>query len=368
MCGLTGYARNPSGVRHAAVLDVFEELLHRTQHRGTHATGVAVSRRKRDPAEVTKRAVPANVFLKSDVWQATRAAVLSGGPVTVLQGHVRWATHDNAHLDAAAHPFTHGEVAGAHNGILSNWKALDAEYGADDKLIVDSQAAFVALNAERDPVTALEKLRGYFALTWTKRGMLYFARAGGAPLSAAYVPEVCALFWNSEQSVLASTLKAAGLTPRWLAELDDKTVYAFQPAHFGQRSTPTKTAFTFTETRRTTATASARPTWKDEWDPYTARMLPAIKKPATAGALTLRELLEEIETLTARVEALEEAVWDDTAEEETIDDSPQLDLLPVPADVCRLCRRGGEEGTLHDTGNGERVHLHCIMSSQSQES
>lgn len=218
MCGLTGVALSPKASHEARTLAglVLNDMLVRTESRGSHATGLAVqSAHKRHLVRVVKKAEPARAFVGRKEYKSALDAIADGFG-TVAIGHTRYATQGAAHLDENAHPFQFGKVTGAHNGIITNWRDIERDLRkrkrkeAERGFRVDSEAAFALLNAETDPVTALEALQGYFALTWLRGGLLHFARTD-APLVVAYVKSLRAMFWNSEEKNVLGALAAAGV-------------------------------------------------------------------------------------------------------------------------------------------------------------
>ncbi len=154
----------------------------------------------------------------------------------VLIGHTRYATHNNAKLDEAAHPFKDGRVVGAHNGMIYNWAKIERELKRKD-MIVDSQAIFALLNVCKDPAKALEYLEGYFALSWTKGKSLFLARSSDAVLSCAYVPKMRTLFWNSESANLIKVLAKHNVGGYELWQTQPDTIYRYDPSLFDEKGT-----------------------------------------------------------------------------------------------------------------------------------
>jgi predicted glutamine amidotransferase len=248
ICGLTGAARHPDAPNLDLTLAIVTLLLKRTEHRGHHATGLAAINSS-NPF-IFKKAVEASKLIASDPYRATIASV---APDTqVLLGHTRHATHANAHDDYAAHPFQIGSVIGAHNGIINNWREVEQKlresrvkkFGPDGLKdypvwVNDSQAAFGVLDAYKKPEDALDQLDGYMALTWVRGKSLFMCRTNSAPLSAAYVPMMRTMFWNSETDTLNRALLDSGLTKKdielWV--LRPNTLYRYQPTAFTANGT-----------------------------------------------------------------------------------------------------------------------------------
>lgn len=246
MCGLAGFARHPNAAHLDKAVAVAETMMRRIRHRGHHATGLATVGGA--SPFLWKWARPVTDALASDAWRQQRQSIVQD--TLVLLGHVRYATHNNGHLDEAAHPFRMGQVCGAHNGVIRNWIDLAREFETEPRWIVDSQAAFALLDRFDDPADALRLLDGYWALTWTKNGKLNAVRSEGAPLAMAYVPAMRTLFWCSEMNVLRDALRNEGglsATDYDSWEIRTGVVYSYDPTLFdaeGSHATRTEVEFT----------------------------------------------------------------------------------------------------------------------------
>lgn len=130
MCAIIGWAGQlPKGSLSAMLLA--------GQRRGRDATGIAF----REDREGGKRrtvsyrlAMPAEVFARQNP-HLLKAARLS--PIGLA--HTRRASPGMPRDDANAHPFHHAKLTYAHNGFISNWKALakaaGREVGTDSMLL-----------------------------------------------------------------------------------------------------------------------------------------------------------------------------------------------------------------------------------------
>jgi uncharacterized coiled-coil protein SlyX len=332
MCGLTGFARHPDGAELHRVLGIFNALLLKTEARGHHATGVAAVGGS-NPF-LLKRAVEASKFMESPIYREAIQQVTGDTPVLI--GHTRHATHQNAHLDEAAHPFHIGHVIGAHNGIIYNWRGLWERFkgkGKNERLIDtrepwinDSQAPFALLNLMKDPIKATDELDGWWALTWTKGETLYMSRTNGVPLSAAYVPSMRALFWNSQMDVLTAQLQGHGLAAgrdfsAW--ELKTNTIYEYLPTMFtqdgtnGVRTDAPFRGITGTATRKPINSARPNEPARTPTTGYSTRTYPDGSKwnPVNATVhqsprLTIDEINDSIASLKSQVRALTGKVRD----------------------------------------------------------
>ncbi|UOF79697.1 hypothetical protein [Caudoviricetes sp.] len=119
-----------------------------------------------------------------DSWGAVSAAGISKGPgeaksyaswfshADFVWGHTRRATHGKVNM-MNAHPFQHGGLILAHNGVLNNHRELNKKYNRN--FAVDSQH-IVAHMSENRPLSEIE---GYGAVLWQRRrkpNMLYMGR------------------------------------------------------------------------------------------------------------------------------------------------------------------------------------------------
>jgi hypothetical protein len=330
MCGLAGFARHPKGAGMDTAWQVFEMMMLQIRHRGTHATGIAVA--QKENSFVWKKAAPVDKVLNSDPWKEVADKVQDDA--TVVQGHVRWATHNNAHLDEAAHPFVEGKIVGCHNGIIRNWREIADKLKRKD-MINDSQAPFAMLNDFKNPAKALDTMDGYWALTWTKGASLFLCKTNDASLACAYVPSMQTLFWNSEIRILIATLKEAGIKSdqfdAW--EIKPSTIYRYTPQAFDDKGTnaekidaPFRGRHVNTN-EKFNSTRSTVTTWKDgvatssnvtnyhgqreipfsggsSWDGVNARELPSprrAQKQLSAGQYTLKEIDEKFTDMMADV-------------------------------------------------------------------
>jgi hypothetical protein len=223
MCGHAGFARQPGHSDISLIRQINESLIRGIAHRGKHATGIATVGGS-NPF-IWKWAVDPLRAVSSEPWAKLMDDLAADTPYGI--SHVRYATQNNAHMDAAAHPFRIGKVTGAHNGVIRNWNELRSKVQGGKGWIVDSEAAFALLNAHDNPNEALDHLDGYWALVWTRDGKLHFARDNKAPLAAAYVPTLRTLFWCSELDVLRRVLKAHLSVPFEAWGCEPKTIYQY---------------------------------------------------------------------------------------------------------------------------------------------
>ena len=136
MCGLVGMAGNLNGKDE----DVMSRLLILDYPRGKDSTGLA-SVSDKGKVEIIKETLNPLALMEMKKYEKVNDAWGS----YALIGHNRAATLGGVNA-ANAHPFTFGDVTGAHNGTLDmlSWKRLEKECGFDTD--VDSAAVFASIN------------------------------------------------------------------------------------------------------------------------------------------------------------------------------------------------------------------------------
>lgn len=310
MCGLAGILRQAEGSDESLEFarEVTDQLVGTIEERGTDATGIAVHTGDQD-AFVWKVASKASVVRASEPWAAILDQRITGA-TTAIQLHTRRASHDNARRDDCAHPFHIGDVVGCHNGIISNWREIEANLvknkqidAADLQWKVDSEAIFALLDVNDDPLVALEQLQGYFALSWTKGEYLYLARTQHGVLATAWVPDMKMFVWNSLGSNIARVLKKNGFKPKdyTLRELPPNQITRINMARFAAGQPAQKTL----ETARpwgtsTISRASAERMTGSIHSKQFVRYAPIEERPL----VSLRDLQDRIETLEYQVREL----------------------------------------------------------------
>lgn len=205
MCGIVGIIAKDDFGFYADADDIFEELLYADGVRGMDSTGVFLTTKK-NQVQVLKQAVNPGIFTGTASWKGMKEQINKKARIVI--GHNRKATHGEV-VSKNAHPFVKEKGEGkdkqsiilVHNGFISNHKELDADVS------VDSEAIATTLLEHEDPVKALEKLSGAWALVWYNWGTkkLYLARNDQRPLHLTEYGSI--LYLASEEDMLRWVLK-----------------------------------------------------------------------------------------------------------------------------------------------------------------
>ena len=319
MCGLAGVLRQADENSLELAREMTDQLVGTIEDRGPHATGISiVNKGHYDQPFVWKNASTASVVRASQHWQAILDRQINPDTVAI-QLHTRRASHDNARRDDCAHPFKIGDVVGCHNGIITNWRTIEAHLvktesidPADLSWKVDSEAAFALLDVNTDPLVALAQLDGYFALSWTKGEYLYLARSRQGVLSTAYVPSLKMFLWNSLGTNIVRVLKKNGLKPKdyTVRDLPPNRVLRINLARFAAGQPAQKTL----DAHRAWGTETISRRDAERWTGSTNQRN---TEPAyvESARVSLRDLQERIEALERRVQTLQNLIVRDVVKE-----------------------------------------------------
>jgi len=228
MCGLAGALLGKKRRRRdelRVIAGVFTNLLVMNETRGTDAAGVAVVR-KDGSHKLFKRPGPAGVLVEDKIYNAVLDL---DNKVTVVLGHTRRKTRGTERNARNNHPIRAGRVIGTHNGHIRNADRLVEELHLPRVAEVNSEVLFRLADRARDT-------RGFLRLLSCCRGPIAAAfvrldepcRAhllkGDMPLAVAHVPRLRAVFYASEDWMLAEALSDHD----WRAlEMDSLTLSTF---------------------------------------------------------------------------------------------------------------------------------------------
>ncbi len=208
MCGIFGFAKT-SGHQTKNQLemlkDVLTELADESSIRGTDSTGMSII--QPNSRQTYKTLLDSSSLVTTGDWDELLDSI--DVDTTIAMGHVRLATH-GVIKTRNAHPFTVGDVVGAHNGIIHNYNKVAKSLGKNVE--VDSQVIFASLNRNKMK-NAFEDIDGDFAITWIKDSnrKIHLARESGRPMHVAYWKKARVLLWASTKEILQLSMSKAGL-------------------------------------------------------------------------------------------------------------------------------------------------------------
>jgi glucosamine 6-phosphate synthetase-like amidotransferase/phosphosugar isomerase protein len=208
MCGIFGFAKT-SGHQTENQLetlkDVLTELADESSIRGTDSTGMSII--QPNSRQTYKTLLDSSTLVTTGDWDELLDSI--NVDTTIAIGHVRLATH-GVIKTRNAHPFTVGDVVGAHNGIIHNYNKVAKSLGKSVE--VDSQVIFASLNRNKMK-NAFEDIDGDFAITWIKDSnrKIHLARESGRPMYIAYWKKARILLWASTKEILDVSMTKAGL-------------------------------------------------------------------------------------------------------------------------------------------------------------
>jgi predicted glutamine amidotransferase/predicted nucleic acid-binding Zn ribbon protein len=229
MCGIFGFAKkhnSQSDKQLETIRNVLTSLTDKSSVRGKDSTGFAVM--TPDTRNTYKTLADSSSLVKSNDWTGFIDNI--NRDTTVVIGHVRLATHGTINI-RNTHPFTIGEVIGAHNGVIYNYNKMAKEMGK--QVEVDSEVIFASLN-RNEMKDAFEDIDGDFAVTWIKDSnkIIHLARESGRPMCVAYWKKAKTLFWASTISIMKKALKEAGLKILVNEVVRDR-IFTFDTDQFG---------------------------------------------------------------------------------------------------------------------------------------
>lgn len=202
MCGLVGMA----GDLTLKEEKMFEIMLILDVVRGKDSTGVAAVDSTTGKLIMDKElGHPLNLLDKKS--SALRTVGQFRGFSRCFIGHNRAATLGAVDV-SNAHPFTFGDITGAHNGTLRNWMELDG-YAQFD---VDSKALFSTINNKGIEHT-WKSFTGAAAITyWDANDLtLNIVRNSERPLVYAEREDEKAFYWASEAWMITVAASKAGV-------------------------------------------------------------------------------------------------------------------------------------------------------------
>lgn len=204
MCGIAGiYLKNPE-VDYLSTKEkesLVDWLYCGIEHRGTHATGIAVQD-KNGETVLEKSDMPASkfIFWRRDLMPDAR---------TILM-HTRLHTKGKPENLLNNHPVQYDNIMMVHNGHISNDDELFKTEELERFAEVDSEIISALLHkySMTEPKEALEKMSGGFAIAAIDQnnpGKLLLAKGQSSPL--VYLETRGMWIWASEEKAIRDALK-----------------------------------------------------------------------------------------------------------------------------------------------------------------
>lgn len=194
MCGLFGVAGNIFNKD----VEIFKDLMLASQTRGVDATGIAAYKYRERKVDIFKATVPSSLFL-----EIKHADKLMNPQYDLLMGHTRKATGawQSKGNQADAHPFEHGNVVGAHNGVIPYECLRQLDHKIEGA--IDSEQVIHNI-AEEGITKVIPKLWGAYALSLLdiKEAKLAFVRNSQRPLAFMASKNGQTIYWASEAAML----------------------------------------------------------------------------------------------------------------------------------------------------------------------
>lgn len=212
MCGIVGIIGDMGKTER----NILTQLLYADAFRGFDSTGI-VSVGYTGNVRTFKKAVPAADFIDFKQFDDT----LFGHGVI---GHNRWKTkgsisHNNAH------PFSHGDFHGVHNGTLRNQSLLPDSKNFE----VDSENIYHSFNKIGIDET-LMKVHGAFALAWYNDSdkLFQFIRNSERPLHYAWSTDRKHVYYASEAKMLEWILGRNNVAHEKVLLMAEHHLYSFK--------------------------------------------------------------------------------------------------------------------------------------------
>lgn len=220
MCGISGiYLKNPDAnyLNEMEKESLVDWLYCGIEHRGTHATGIAVQD-KNGETVLEKSDMPASkfIFWRRDLMPDARIILM----------HTRLHTKGKPENLLNNHPVQYDNIMMVHNGHISNDDELFKSENLERFAEVDSEIipALFHKYGMLEPKEALEKMSGGFAIAAIDQnnpGKLLLAKGSSSPL--IYLETDSMWIWASEEKAIRDALEF-GLNIENAKKLDYKVM------------------------------------------------------------------------------------------------------------------------------------------------
>lgn len=242
MCGIAGvrrYGKVPISA------DEVKVLLQALEHRGNHATGIALM--VDGVIEILKAPTPAWKFCQEDDTNAFLKEFLPKTSIALL--HTRYASVGNPLNNDNNHPMFAGKTAVVHNGGVTNHQQMFNELKMDRSCETDSDVFRAVLDKEGMNLGAIRTMNKFSgsaaiaAMSVEEPDTLILARSG-SPLVYGFTPDK--IWWASEVQAIQKAVRPwehmHGLWGRKFRSdvayfgIPDNTAYILQGDNMGGRA------------------------------------------------------------------------------------------------------------------------------------
>lgn len=203
MCGIAGIRRYGDSRITPEEVNI---LLARLEHRGNHATGIALMVNKE--VKVIKAPKPAWSFIADKDTMEFLDVFLKDATMAIL--HTRFATIGNPEDNENNHPMFAGRAAVVHNGGISNHQWMMDQIHAKRSCATDSDIFRAILDSDGMTETAIKNMNrlvgsaAIAAMSQDDPDVLILARSG-SPLVYGTAPDK--LWWASELQAIQMAVR-----------------------------------------------------------------------------------------------------------------------------------------------------------------
>lgn len=199
---------------------IVKRLFLENMSRGRTASGLVYTTRQN--MAVIKTDIPANGFISMKEYAETENKYINfendkDGLISIL-GHCRWKTKGTEKNNDNNHPIVHGNVIGAHNGIITNDDSLFETFSKKikRKAQVDSEIIFALINGFAEVGTPMHEaisktsvlLNGSYACSMVHRlhpHMVWLFKNGN-PCDILHYKKAGVIIWSSADSYIKNAV------------------------------------------------------------------------------------------------------------------------------------------------------------------